>query len=108
MRMMADEVKFSMTVMIIIGMAGGAAVLCLLRRKGGRLRAAADGLAALCFLCISVVTARSVLQTLLHDNVFTTEVHDFLPNPYFLISGAYLLPYVLCLLISSAWCAARR
>jgi hypothetical protein len=96
-----------MTGIITAGMLAGAAVLYLLRRKGGMLRAAVDGLAALCFLCFAVLSARSVLHTLLHDTVFTTDVHHFLLSPVFLASGAYLLPYVLCLLVSSAWSAGR-
>ena len=43
-----------------------------------------------------------MLKTLLDDTVFMTQVHEVLLSPFFLISGGYLGPYGLSLLLAQA------
>ncbi|WP_426333946.1 hypothetical protein ACN9MH_02045 [Paenibacillus silvae] len=55
-------------------------------------------LAILCFYSAATVLASDVYATNTHMTTFTTEIHHFLLNGWFLIPAAYLgvyIPYVL-------------
>ncbi|MGO4529886.1 hypothetical protein AB4Z30_12480 [Paenibacillus sp. 2TAF8] len=55
-------------------------------------------LAILCFYSAATVIASDVYATNAHMTTFTTEIHHFLLNGWFLIPAAYLgvyIPYVL-------------
>ncbi|WP_424768056.1 hypothetical protein [Paenibacillus sp. sgz302251] len=53
-----------------------------------------DSLAAAALFVGFIIAAAAVAESVIHDTVFMTEVHRVLLNPFFLISGAYLGPYV--------------
>ena len=59
-----------------------------------------DMLAAAAYLLFFSEAAHAVLKTLLDDTVFMTQVHEVLLSPLFLISGGYLGPYGLSLLLA--------
>ncbi|WP_145414432.1 hypothetical protein [Paenibacillus xylanexedens] len=55
-------------------------------------------LAILCFYSVATVIASDVYATNTHMTTFTTEIHHFLLNRWFLIPASYLgvyIPYVL-------------
>lgn len=59
-------------------------------------------LAILCFYSAATVVASDVYATNAHMTTFTTEIHHFLLNSWFLIPGAYLgvyIPYVLWMML---------
>ncbi|NBD26526.1 hypothetical protein [Paenibacillus glycinis] len=59
-----------------------------------------DVLAAAAYLLFFSEAAHAVLRTLLDDTVFMTQVHEVLLSPLFLVSGGYLGPYGLSLLLA--------
>ncbi|RAP78622.1 transposase [Paenibacillus montanisoli] len=69
------------------------------RHNAGFVRKCIDGLAVLAYLGFFAIAAKSVARTLMDGAVFMTQVHEVLLSPIFLASGAYLGPYVFCLLI---------
>ncbi|WP_274652582.1 hypothetical protein [Paenibacillus humicola] len=97
-----------MTVLLTCVFAAAGLLLLWLRGLNRTARAIVDGAAALGFLILFVLSAKSVLLTLLHGTVYLTEVHGFLRKPLFLLSGAYLGPYVFALIAGTAWSAGKQ
>lgn len=84
---------------VLIGALLGAALFTWLRGKSDGFKMLLDGLAVLAYLGFFVVAARSVMRTIWDNTIFMTQVHEVLQSPIFLVSGAYLGPYGLALLV---------
>jgi hypothetical protein len=85
--------------LILLGSVVGGLLLAWLRHGYGGARWLLDILAVLAYLLFFSESALAVMKTLLDDTVFMTQVHEVLLRPLFLISGGYLGPYGLCLLL---------
>ncbi|SFS50448.1 hypothetical protein [Paenibacillus sp. BC26] len=96
-----------MTGLVLVGAIIGGFVLAVLRVKYDVFRKIIDGLAVLAYLGFFSIAANSVARTLLDDTVFMTQVHEVLLSPIFLVSGAYLGPYGLCMLLQQVWSRQR-
>lgn len=83
--------------MIMIGaaLAVGAVLIGLISRMSGMASRIFDGMAVAAAFLFFVIAADAVVETLVNDTVFMTEVHRVFENPAFLASGAYLGPYTL-------------
>ncbi|REE86239.1 hypothetical protein A8990_111136 [Paenibacillus taihuensis] len=84
---------------VLVGVIIGAVLLIWLRGKSDGVKMLLDGLAVLAYLGFFVLGAASVARTIMDDTVFMTQVHEVFNSPIFLVSGAYLGPYGLALLV---------
>lgn len=82
-----------MMLMIGAALAVGAVIVAWSSRVNKIAKQVFDGIAVIALFVFFVIAATGVMETLVHDTVFMTEVHHVLLNPFFLASGAYLGPY---------------
>ncbi len=90
-------------VWILISVLIGGILLAWVRLAFGGVRRAADLLAVAAYLGFFGEAAHAVVKTLIDNTVFMTQVHEVLLSTIFLVSGAYLGVYGLCLLMTLTW-----
>jgi uncharacterized membrane protein YjjB (DUF3815 family) len=73
----------------------GAFIIGWISRMNDLISRMFDAIAVVAVFVLYVTAADAVIETIAHDTVFMTEVHQVLENASFLASGAYLGPYTL-------------
>ncbi|MFC4777056.1 transposase [Paenibacillus sp. GCM10023252] len=84
-----------MLLLIGIVIAAASLVMGWLARRSGSARKWIDGGGMLALFVFIVIAASTVMNVILHQEVFMTQVHEVFLNPFWLMSGAYLSPYLI-------------
>lgn len=81
--------------MIGIALALGTVLVSWVSFVSGMASRLFDVVAVVAAFMFFVIAADAIRETIVHDTVFMTEVHEVLVNPFFLGAGAYLGPYAI-------------
>lgn len=65
-------------------------------------------LAVISFYISGSIAAAAVYRNIVHQTVLTTNVHDLLLNPWFLVSGSFLGLYIPYRMLAGLWVHLRR